>query len=1154
MGKRKRSGKAAAAAASSGSSHPPLAKRPRVDSSGEAVLEKEIRPGSGNADEAEKDALLADRSVFAADLSRADHDRERRLYKLLGSPDMDDRLRAADVIVSALAGVSEPVLLRHIERRLMRGLASGSEASRIGFSYVLSELLGQLLGSSSSSTDAYPNLTFDRLLDLLLEKTRPGTNVPGQEERDHYWGQLFGLQSFVESGALFGSGSSGRWDRVLRCLLQLGQKKIWLRPQACFVVVQAIRRSHLPDQAAVVATLESIARGGEGETAGHSDLPSDLAKTPEGLGIWLAALERFPDMALPAPWKTPLAPGAHRELVAVLRSSGASGGGDGDEPKTAKQTAAKQGNASAQLHFVWDLLLQATLRQAPKQFDAFWVAVVDQVYFPKGASDHQKLTGFKVFQRALSLCADAGDMRPVLFSSNLVACLVNQASHTTPRLHRAAVQVLRAIECQVEDRPAVLVSVVAALLGCVPGAHGFFDLDERVKGTGDGTKPVERILRFVGVDAVDEVVHTLREGALRAPDANADQKPLRIYAEYLFRLVSRTNNSTATDNDSDEGHEDGHVSVGGVAFQSLAEIAYPSSKTKLVKKASNFSSSSSSSPAPLPSLNEKTQTASRTYLLSAAGALLKKTDDFTSFCRTVLSIEPAAAGSAMSDEIQAQVIDVRQQLKLLLRDDGDKTTAASARARQGLAVLLSVSLLQLYHEPRPDALEVLQDIKACGDKLAALESSQAEAKKKAKKAKKDKTDTNDATADEPDIGEVLIEVLLAMLADSSQLTRQASLQVFEAFAPYMSARALDNLTEVLVAEENTSGYRALFNQEGEDDEDEDEDGDDSDIEMDSDVEITQVGAGEDSASDDSDDESSDSDSGSSDSDSESESDGDDDDDDDNGNDGKTKAAEAEANALEVALMKTFKTKKLALGKVQDDDGDDSDSSAESDMSDDAMLALDGHLAGHMKLIKSRTEGRKKERDDSRKRVVAFKHRVLDLLEVYIKRAAVLLSRSQQQLVFRLLVPLVELVRDTKEPALSQKAVRIVQTAQQQLKRARGTVEGEGEEEKGEKKKEQDKNQRAKGRSDTFNVELAIDTLEAIHRTTDRADSRAFATAVSAASLAIASAVFAADRNAYRRVADVYRQTQDHWVLDGWNVRASLFTDWYNWCQSVRTRQ
>ncbi|CAK7266092.1 DNA-directed DNA polymerase [Sporothrix epigloea] len=1144
----------------------------------------------------EKEALLANKAPFSAEMSRADHDRERRLYKLLGSADVEDRIRAADVIVSALLGtpdngeaeksesVPEAVLLRHLERRLLRGLTSGSEASRVGFSYVLSELLGQLLGrrdaeSKSSKTDyssTYPNLTFDRLLDLLLDKTKPAANIPGQEERDHYWGQLFGLQSFVESGILFGPSDKGRvscWDTLLDHLLQLGQKKVWLRSQACFVVVQAIARGQLPDEATVAATLQKVASDKQGTGSSTS-----LSKTPEGLGMWLAAMARFPEMTLPAPWTAPLAPGSHKDVVAVLKS------GSIDENET---KGVKQGNASAQLHFVWDLLLGALLTNKKgdsdddRRFDSFWVAVVDQVYFSKGASDHQKLTGLKVFQKALALCAATAEspkthIRPSLFSNNLMACLMNQASNPTPRLHRAAVSVLKSIERQVEEKPRILVSVLACLLGGAPQSHGVYDFDERVKGTGDGTRPVERILRFADSESIEEVIRLLRTGALQAPDPNEDQKPLRIYAEYLFRLVSRAGADTIT------AGEAGETSVCSTAFQALAELSYPPATAAPAETATNGDKSKkkkskTTKPTPVSlafsELNEKTKEVSRKYLLSAAGALLKRPDDFAAFCKTVHGIAPEAVGVAMAGEIQERVSEARQQLEQLstafeaaapVAKKQKVEAAAAARARQGLAVLLSVSLLQLYHEPRADAIMVLDDIKACGDKLTAAlvrSGSKKENKKldKQEKTGKKSNKSNKAAENaeeehddheghdhgEPDIGQVLTEVLLSLLAESSQLTRQTSLQVFEAFTPFISVKALDDLTDVLAAEENTSGYRALFNPEEEDDDEEDDEddsvemmGDDEDdndsvemMDMDAegDIAVLKEAIGSDDKVEEDEEDADESDEADSEDESEEE---------------EEEAQDDEANSLEAALLKTYRGSLLVEGgdsKKAKDDGDDSDQ--ESDMSDDAMLALDAHLASHLKLIRNKTDSHKKERGEARKRVIGFKHRVLDLVETFVKKAPTTTGASLL-LFLRLLLPLVVLIRDTKEPALAHKAARIVQEVPRQLKKSRSAA-----------------------LSTAVPLDGAIAILESLHQAAnDKTESRAFATAVSTASVAIASALWAAasagDKQsdtdgakigraaAYRRVADVYRATQDRWVLDGWSVRTVLFTDWYNWCQNA----
>ena len=135
-----------------------------------------------------------------------------------------------------------------------------------------------------------------------------------------------------------------------------------------------------------------------------------------------------------------------------------------------------------------------------------------EVYFTKAASDHQKLTGFKLFQKALKDGAERELVLPGLFSKNLMPCLVNQASSPGPRLHRAAIQCLKTVENVVKERPVLLVPVLQQLLG----VHGFFNFDERVRSSEDGIKPVETLLRYTSVENGKEVVETLREAALNA--------------------------------------------------------------------------------------------------------------------------------------------------------------------------------------------------------------------------------------------------------------------------------------------------------------------------------------------------------------------------------------------------------------------------------------------------------------------------------------------------------------------------------------------------------------------------------------------------------------------------------------------------------------
>ena len=104
--------------------------------------------------------------------------REVQLYDDLGSVDEDTRINAARTIITELDSVPLAVLERHLDRRLLRGLASGRNASRIGFSIVLTELLSMLF--SENGRKAYAEITFDKLVEWLVRRTQPQGDVSGQ--------------------------------------------------------------------------------------------------------------------------------------------------------------------------------------------------------------------------------------------------------------------------------------------------------------------------------------------------------------------------------------------------------------------------------------------------------------------------------------------------------------------------------------------------------------------------------------------------------------------------------------------------------------------------------------------------------------------------------------------------------------------------------------------------------------------------------------------------------------------------------------------------------------------------------------------------------------------------------------------------------------
>jgi DNA polymerase phi len=151
---------------------------------------------------------------------------------------------------------------------------------------------------------------------------------------------------------------------VLSLLLKLGDKKIWLRPQCGWVIVQALEQMN---QAETEGTLSKIAVAGS-------------AKTPEGVAAWIVALNRYPSLKL-QPWNNPLSSKALPDLTAVLKESFKDAGKD---PSDKRQIGSKHTAWSAQLHFVWDLILARFLNvksaETEEDFEQFWNRVVDGLY------------------------------------------------------------------------------------------------------------------------------------------------------------------------------------------------------------------------------------------------------------------------------------------------------------------------------------------------------------------------------------------------------------------------------------------------------------------------------------------------------------------------------------------------------------------------------------------------------------------------------------------------------------------------------------------------------------------------------------------------------------------------------------------------------
>ncbi|KAK4192844.1 DNA polymerase V [Podospora australis] len=978
--------------------------------------------------------------LFTSETNIDERRRETELYDKLGREDEEDRIAAAGEIFSSLLGgadgnsVPEPILRKHLEKRLFRGLASGRNASRLGFSLVLTLLLAELFGEKNLAGTKYKGLTFDEARKILVRSTTPFGNPSGQEERNHWFGQLFGIECFVRSGILFGESNNERWSEILDLLLELSRKKSWLKPQCGYVVVQAVEKM---DQKLVESTLQKLADEG-------------FAKTPEGVGIWITALDKFPNLKVPAqPWKNPLATTSLAALPAALKDSGR------EEPSqetngVGKKQQIKQGSWTAQLHFVWDLipkhfekLGKKSEDEASEQFKQFWNRVVDEAFFSKNASDSQKFSGFMIFQKMLEGAAECQFIIKTLFSKNIMVCLMNQAAKEDRYLHRAALKALKAIDAAVQTNPTFLPTILKELFG----KHGAYNFDQRTN-----TKTVDKLLQHTTPTTIKPVLKVLQ---LKDPSKSGldEDQYYQALGNYLLKL-----SSVPPPEDSDSTTQ----SVPGSAIKVLAELAYSNKDVP-----------------------EKLRETLRTRATSAFAKLIRRPEDFGHLCDAILSIE---AEVDADDEVAGVALPRSfERLKDLL--DADKATKTTKAPRQALALLYAVAILQIYNQD-PDVLNLFEELEECYSKFTGLDSK----------------DDSDDEGDEG-VSEFLVEILLAILVQPSALMRQVSQQVFEAFTGLMTPEAIELLTEPLSAEESAKGKQALFNEENDDLLDAEggsEDEEEFEGELDSDVEMVDL---EDAPSE-------------ADDDSESSSDNDEEEDEEESAQNQDEGA---LDALEKALSEALGNHRLPEGADDDDAGSDHG----SDMTDSEMLAVDEKLAEVFRQ-RAKTTSKKKEKKDAKETVVNFKHRVLDLLAVFVKKESV----NANPLVFDTLIPLLNLIRTTTVRPLANKAHDAIQNFAKGLKRARSGPS--------------DQTQKLGEEVDSDDL---LDLLRNIHEEASKDPSHAFAKTVSTASLAVASVICRENKDMIERVAQVYMETQIKVAKGEVRIQPALFENWLNWCQS-----
>ncbi|PKY03126.1 putative DNA polymerase V [Aspergillus campestris IBT 28561] len=943
------------------------------------------------------------------------------IYEDLASEKDEIRLKAAQALVSQFTpdkNASDELIKKALQR-LFRGLCSSRKAARIGFSIALTEILTQVFSAEREDSD----VSVAGVMGIWESQSSSSGSESGQEQRDHVFGRLFGAEAIIKSSILFKPEVPfTEWTKLLDLVFGLANKKPWIREECGWIVYRCVYElsTQKADTKFVESALERLCS-------------NDLARTPEGVSVWLAAKDLFPQVNFPSKvWKhdDPLDAKERSKLAKVMKESSAA---DPEEEKQGKPKSS--GVWNSKLHFAWDAVL-ARLAVPTKSkgsrlgFADFWVEVVDNGLFASSSSDERKYWGFLLFVKVINECPP--EQASLVFTKNLVGCLTNQLAVEDRFLHRMAVKATKALQTRVSKEPAF----AAASINGLPA-----NFDQITK-----TKTVEKMAVEANADALRQIVPRL-ERLIASPDTT-DIKAAASTRQFLAGLLLSIVRSRASASDTDDAQD-----VLEQILFTFVRFAY-------------FSAADDAKSGAQPPLTQQTQELFRSRINSCLNSLIAQQKYATDLPYAVVRKIRDGAKSGeygkfiidMDETLRESVKSAFKSLKKLFSMDKKEDGGIDA-----FKLLYSMTILQVYNGDA-DAVSMLEELDFCFSKIFSDKKSK----------KEEKSDATDA----------LVEILLSFAAKQSQLFRRMSEQVFGVFADKVTENGLDSLISILEAKESLAGQQEMFDQQ-------DEEGDENMMDVDadsedSDVEVVEAGSGSGEDSD---------------------------------NDSDNESTSSGEEDPEVAIFEAKLAAALGTHRGDEDLAASDDSGSDSDMTDSAMEQLDNQL---VKVFQARRDANnhKKDKKDARGNMVNFKNRVLDLLDIYVKKC------HTKVLALDLLLPLLRLTRRSSVKQVSDKAAAVVREF---AKLCKGTA--------------------AVPRVDE--LEPVWDLLRSVHAEAGHSGPAAHAAAASQASLLLVKVVAASDRQALGGVVDVYGETRKSQLLSRKShVQPSFFTDWNNWCVSA----
>ncbi|KAN0076879.1 DNA polymerase phi domain containing protein [Tylopilus felleus] len=698
-------------------------------------------------------------------------------------------------------------------RRLVRGLASPRESSRLGFSVALTELLSRI-----------DTVTCAQVIALIVDSTKRQGSMSGQEERDVLFARLFGIAAVVRSGLLVRQtplpstlshmpvSSLDTYTSLLTYLLEIGEAKLWLRESAWWTIGLAIDAVQASSVSWKVEALESAIKVVYSRNRDNFWTQDKVALT---LKLQPLTPNHDWDETLAPVFKgrNIFAPNNLSSLGRILKESAAD-----DEEASNSGT----GSWKPQLHVAWDVIFDRLLPPSGSEhvlqgsFSEFFRIVVDESLFAPSSSPERKYWGFQVFKKALAR-VKATEL-PMLFTKNLMRNWINHLSNKDRYLHKISHDVAKHIQTLVQSSPSLGFPLILQLTGV--NGSGQFDKLTR-------TKTIESILALMDSAGIKSYVLSLLE-QVNSPKGT-EEEPSAIDSRRTWiadQFAALIRNGSIPKNDE---------------WIQIVLDFYVVNGLFVVRKNFENNPIHALRVFPSPPFTEAAQQHCRERLLGCLGvlnahlvvvkqgehthketAITSDGEFWTSKTLATIALLDKDAKHVkrlidIDEEVQATLAKTEKIIGQLRKTNDDKREVA-----RGFELILSSFLLQC----RCGEADSLENLEATHEATSKMFSSE----KSPKKSKKSKAQSTTLSEDEPLPIDILVDVIIGFLENASAFTRSAANESFSRVTSAVQGSTIDLIlsqlerrepSELVVKDEEMSSGDEEDVDGGSDEEDED---------------------------------------------------------------------------------------------------------------------------------------------------------------------------------------------------------------------------------------------------------------------------------------------------------------------------------------------